>query len=127
MAQLAALHKVNPDLEKAGLIDENDPTPPCFNGQKKLLGSSEHLGYITTYQLSGDKLCVKFHNESTNHEHIHCSSNEDPYYIKLAGCVYKKGGMRRMNKSITRRLRLGAARRRTRQRRGNKSVKSRRR
>ena len=128
MAELAVLHKVVPELEKAQMIDAST----CFDGQDKLRGYSEHLGFIEDVKIINDRknpgLCVEFHNEHTGHVHQHCSNDVKPYYIKPATCdSKKKGGMRRMNKSITRRLRLGAARRRTRQRRGNKSVKSRRR
>jgi len=118
MAQIAALHKLVPELEEEGLINENDPNPLCFDGQKSLnRGGSDHLGYIDTYQVQGNKLCVLFHNERTGHEHEYCSSNADPYYIKPAKCVHKKGGMRRVNRSITKRLKR-SARRRTRQRGG---------
>jgi hypothetical protein len=109
---------VIPELEKANMIDDHTI---CYDGQSKILGSSEHLGYIEDVRMdyAGDNtgVCVTFHNKTTKHDHEKCSSRKVPYYIKPStSCAPKKGGMRRKTqrlRSARRKTQRGLARRRT--------------
>jgi len=119
--EFSPLHDVVLELYKAKMINANDKAPLCFNGRSKRLGSSEHLGSIIDFYRHDDRnnsgVCVTFYNKVTNEESTHCSNNANTYYIKPANCLYNKGGMRLVNRRITKRLKR-SARRRTRQRGG---------